>query len=547
MALFLLPELGTYAGTLLIWECEVLNGFAEPFRDHLPVLTYLADSFLWTNGVVSEGNRSLLYGGVTYPLLVHAGFSTWTLRAVSAAWGLLSAPLAYLLARRWLERPAAFLTAGAWAVSTTVLHYARYGTSLSATLATLLLASLAVEAARARGSRAWWPAPLAVCALAVASLHYSPGRLVVLLLLGALAGHALLGARRLNHSGAAGVALALVLLVAFVAVQVRHGRTRLFLHAHGEQVLGMLNQPGDVASYLGRPARRGVARSLDAVALGAALVRSNLPGLGRLAGIVPYSGPAAEPGRLTLLEDPPKIPLYFVPLLPFLALGAALSLRRWRAWPHWLLLAWVGVTVAASLLSNRIDYHRLVTLCVPVCVWLGAGLWVGLAALRRAGLPRVARTALVAVVLGAALLDNVWLLNLPRPVARAPLMVAAVGALEGIDGEVATALVGDEEDRAMVELVLLERERTLGIRGGDRLARRLQDLLQDPGKRARNGAALTRDLAVLASHGTLLLGPADDTMGLALSLETQGYRVRRVTGPVDLFVVAAPRDRIRTP
>ena len=547
MALFVLPELGTYAGRLLIWEGEVVAGFAEAFRDRTSVLRYLGDCFLWTNGVVSEGHASLVYGGITYPLLLHAGFSTWTLRIVAAACGLLTAPILYLLARRWLERPAALLAAAIWAVSSTVLLYARYGTSLSATLATLLLATLAAEEVRTHGGRAWWPAPLAVCALGIASLHYAPARLVVVLLLAAVAGHLLRNVGRLSGSGAVGVALAVVLLAAFVGLQVRHGRTAVFLNAHGEQILGILQQPDDAAAYLGRPARGGSGRALDALALGAALAKRNVPDLGPLVGVVARSDPPAEPGMLALREDPPKIPLYFVPLLPFLVLGAAVSLRRWRSWPHGLLLAWTGVTIGASLLSNRIDHHRLVTLCVPICVWLGSGLWLGLGILRRSGLPRAGRITLVAALLGAALLESTWQLNVPRPVTPAPLVVTAARALAGVDGRVTTALIGDERDRAAVELLLVERERDLRVRQGQRLAPRLLEALHDGHKRSRLGEEIARGLGEATTHGTLLLGPADDTLALGLRLESMGFVVRRVAGPVDLFVVTAPPGGVRAP
>jgi 4-amino-4-deoxy-L-arabinose transferase-like glycosyltransferase len=547
MALFVLPELGTYAGRLLIWEGEVVAGFAEAFRDHTSVLRYLGDCFLWTNGVVAEGHASLVYGGLTYPVLLRGGFSTWTLRVVAAVCGLLSAPVMYLLARRWFGRPAALLAAAAWAVSSTVLLYARYGTSLSATLATLLLATLATEVLRTRGGHAWWPAPLAVCALGIASLHYAPGRLVVVLLLAAAAGHLLRSVGRLSRSGAAGAALALALLAAFVGLQLRHGRAGQFLNAHGEQVLGILQQPDDAARYLGRPARGGPARAFDAASLGAALVRRNLPDLGPLVGVVARSGPPEEPGMLALREDPPKIPLYFVPLLPFLVFGAAVSLRRWRSWPHGLLLAWIGVTVGASLLSNRIDHHRLVTLCVPVCMWLGSGLWLGLGILRRAGLPRAARTALVAALLGAALLEATWSLNVPRPVTPAPLVVTAARALAGIAGRVTAALIGDERDRAAVELLLVERERVLRVRQGQQLPPRVSDALLDQHKRSRLGEEIARGLGEATARSTLLLGPVDDTVALALRLESLGYVVRRVTGPVDLFVVTAPPGGVKAP
>jgi 4-amino-4-deoxy-L-arabinose transferase-like glycosyltransferase len=541
MALFLVAELGSYTGNPLIWEGEVADGFAAAFRERLSPLAYIGRRLLWSHGVVSEGHDSLLYGGPTYPLLLHAGFSSWTLRAVACVCGLLSAPAFYLLARRWLARPAALVAAVAWAASPTVLLYSRYATSLSATLATLVLAALAVETVRTRGTRAWWPAPLAAVALAVASLHYSPARLVVLLLLVLAAGHLLAGLRRLTRTGVAGALLAAAILAVFVAVQARHDRVAVLLDAYGEHVFGILDHPEEIAAYLGRPPAGGAATLADTAALGAALVRANLPDLGRLAGVLDFRESPAAPGWRALEKDPPAIPLYFLPLLPFLTLGVAHSLRRPWEWPHGLLLAWTGITVGAVLLANRVDHHRLVTLAVPVCVWLGAGLWHGLGILRRSGLSRAAGAVLFGVLLGAALLESVWLLDPPRPVSPPLVAVAAGRAIEGAPGAITAALVGDVRDRAAVELILRERERALSVGRGRRLPQPLVEVLHDPRQRARPDAALLDYLGAAASEGTLLLGPADDTLALAGELGARGYPVRRVVGPVDLFVIVAPR------
>jgi hypothetical protein len=212
-----------------------------------------------------------------------------------------------------------------------------------------------------------------------------------------------------------------------------------------------------------------------------------------------------------------------------------------------MLLAWTGVTIAASLLSNRVDHHRLVTLCVPVCVWIGSGLWLGLGVLRRSGLPRAVRGALVAALFGAALLESTWLLNVPRPVVPAPLVVTAAHALSGITGRVTAALIGDERDRAAIDLLLLERERGLRVRQAYRLDPRLLEALHDPRKRSLLGEEAARDLGETTVRGTLLLGPADETLALAARLEGLGYQVGRVVGPVDLVVVTAPRDDVKTP
>ena len=544
---FIVPRLGSYAGALLVWECEVAEGFAAAYRDGVGALSLLARHLLWSNGAVSEGHASLLYGGATYPLLLHAGFTTTALRAVAAALGLLTVPLFFAQARRWLPAGAALLATAAWSLSTSVLLYARYGTSLSATLATLLLATLGVGAVRERGARSWWPAPLAAAALIVATLHYATGRLVVLLLLAAAVGFLVRDARRLTRAGVAGALLAVALLAGFIALQVRHGRTDVFLFAHGEQFFGILANPRDVASYLGPALPAGQPARSQAVALGVALVRANLPDLGRLVGVISPPWPRPEPGWLALVTDPPKISLYFLPLLPFLVLGAASSLRRWRAWPDALLLAWVAVTVVAALLSNRVDHHRLATLCIPLAIWLGAGLWRALALLRRAGLPRAARAALLGGLAAAALLEAAWQINRPRPVVASPLVAATAQALRSLDGPVVAVLAADFRERTEAQLLLLERERSLGLPPHEPLRPPLQQALDDPRQRPRFADTLALAVGNLVGNGTLLLGPAAETQALAGGLTARGFRVRHLDGPVGLFAVTAPANGVSGP
>jgi len=545
--LLVVPGLGSYAGTLLLWEGEVVDGFATAFRAGLDPLARLGGSFLWNEGALTEGHSSLVFGGITYPLLLHVGFTVSVLRAVAAACGLLAVPLLYLQARRWLPPGAAVLATAAWSLSTTVLLYARYGTSLSATLLTLLLATFAVGTVRERGARSWWPAPLAAAALIVATLHYAPGRLVAVLLLVAAVCFLARDARRMTGAGVIGALLAGALLAGFVALQVRHGRTVMFFHAHGEQVFSLIEQPHQVAAYLGPPRAAGPADRSRALAFGAALVRANLPDLARLVGVIPRPEPRPEPGWSALVTDPPRIPLFLVPLLPFLALGVARSLRGVRNWPHGLLVAWTVVTVGAVMLSNRIDHHRLVTLAVPICLWLGVGLWHGLGILRRSGLPRAALAALLGGLAVAALLEAAWQLNRPRPVAGSRLVAATAQALRSLDGPVVAAYAADVRERFSAQLLLLERERSLGLPPHEPLRLRLQQALDDPQQRPRFTDTLVLAIGNAVGNGTLLLGPAADTQALAGGLQAQGFRVRRLDGPVGLFVVTAANGGISGP
>jgi len=210
-------------------------------------------------------------------------------------------------------------------------------------------------------------------------------------------------------------------------------------------------------------------------------------------------------------------------------------------------VAWTVVTVGAVMLSNRIDHHRLVTLAVPICLWLGVGLWHGLGILRRSGLPRAALAALLGGLAVAALLEAAWQLNRPRPVAGSRLVAATAQALRSLDGPVVAAYAADVRERFSAQLLLLERERSLGLPPHEPLRLRLQQALDDPQQRPRFTDTLVLAIGNAVGNGTLLLGPAADTQALAGGLQAQGFRVRRLDGPVGLFVVTAANGGISEP
>jgi len=76
---------------------------------------------------------------------------------------------------------------------------------------------------------------------------------------------------------------------------------------------------------------------------------------------------------------------------------------------------------------------------------------------------------------------------------------------------------------------------------------RLQQALGDSGERHRFTDTLVLAIGNTVGNGTLLLGPVAETLTLARGLEAQGFRVRRLDGPVGLFAVTAPASGVSGP
>lgn len=76
--IFLLKDLGVYAGIILCWEMTVIKDFGHAFFNKISIGNYMVHCFLWDDGLVSSGAYSLWYGSLTYGLFHILGFSPWT-------------------------------------------------------------------------------------------------------------------------------------------------------------------------------------------------------------------------------------------------------------------------------------------------------------------------------------------------------------------------------------------------------------------------------------------------------------------------------------
>jgi hypothetical protein len=124
-------RLTTFASSTLVWESPVTEGFGEAFHADIGVARYALRDLVWNEGLVSNGQDSLLYGAPTYALMRWLGFSTLSLRICAVMAGLLFVAAMWAFARRHFGDAFAGVAALVTALSTYTLFYGKYGTSLA--------------------------------------------------------------------------------------------------------------------------------------------------------------------------------------------------------------------------------------------------------------------------------------------------------------------------------------------------------------------------------------------------------------------------------
>ena len=520
-AAFLLHDLGGYSGILVTWETPVSEGFADAFRSGLGFFDYFRRRLLWDDGLVSGGHTSLFYGVPTYGMFLAAGFSTWTLRFASVVGALVAIGAIGVLGRRFFSAEVGAAATWTLMLAPPTLFYGRYGTSLAGTVLAVLFALHATWAFLERGK--WWRAAVCAVALYVATLQYSPARILVLLLLGWIVLVSLLEWRRLDRGRIAGIAIVLVSAALVWWAEDRFGASGLFLNARGEQFLEFVRHPHEIEGLFGRTVlpreAGGVLAPVGPLELAWRILGITIPQyVDRLA---PVLSPA--PSGSMIVMDPPPLPFYFAPLAPFLVWGAAVSIARSSERPHAFLLFWFVVGSLPILLTNRVDAHRLVVFVVPLSLWTAIGFVQAARRMKESGVPSSARAATAAALILATAAADVDLLRYhggpPRPVLAKSLAEES----ESVPGSVLVVSPGDHRELSWLRLHLLDRLRRDPRGDFTLLPPHHAQALRGPNDPAARG----RHLQGLPPGSTVLLAPATEFGGVARWLQRRGFRVAR--------------------
>lgn len=521
---FLFYNLNGYSGeSLLIWEHAVMLRFGEALAAGQSVTHFTLQRFLWDDGVLSAGNTSLFYGAPTYTLFHMVGFSPWTLRCTAAVATLLSIAVSYALGRRFFGPLVAAAMAVSFGLNTCALFYGRYGSSPAGTVLAVLVALLATWLFLEREQSAWWRAPVCAAALYLATLQYSPGRIVVLILLAFIPIGLAFQWRQVGWRRMAGVAV-----IAFVALGVwrlesSFRRQGSFLEARGETFFALLKSPAYIKGLYGggpvpphiRPEALSVHNKLEL--LGRTL---QITGPQYLKLMLPALAPPTHGAVIDI--DPPPLQLYYGPFVVFISWGAAESLRRWRSWPRACLLLWVVLGTVPLLLTNRVDSHRLMLFVIPLSFLAALGVAEAARGMEQARVPRPLQHVFAAALALGALHNAVKLLNyehLPQPFASR----AIAAEVASVPGPVMVGVEGLQRELGWVYLSLLERTRQDPMRPGRLLEERIIHEIQPP--EGEPSESNVRELQRLSTTATILLAPADNFRRVAAALESKGVRV----------------------
>jgi 4-amino-4-deoxy-L-arabinose transferase-like glycosyltransferase len=523
-ALLLFGDLGGYSGNLLLgWEATVIRGFGEAFLRGERVLHFTLQRFLWDDGILSAGNTSLFYGAPTYWLLCVVGFSPWTMRCAAAVAMLLSIVVVYVVARRFFGTVVAGAAALLLALNPAALFYGRYGSSPAGTMLAVLLAVWATWLFLERNRSAWWRAVLCAVALYLATVQYSPARIVVLILLGFVPIALAYQWRQLGWQRPLSVVLIAAAAVGVWQLESAFHHQGYFLHARGEQFFDLIKSRDYInALYSGQvvpPHLHGGAFTFaDKVQLLGRALLITVPQYLKL--MLPALTPLGQ-GVLVGL-DPPPLPLYYGPAALFIAWGLVYSLRRWRSWPHTCLLLWVAAGTVPLLLTNRVDAHRIMLFVIPLTFWGAFGVREAARVMAAARVPTSLQQVLALALVLTGAYSAVNLLYYPHPPDAASSR-ALTAELATVPGRVAVVADGLQRELGWAYLHMLERTRENP---------QLRSWLIDEGLvhrlQSTQGAELegtVRQLRRVAAGATVLFLPADNFRAAAAALASMGLRV----------------------
>jgi 4-amino-4-deoxy-L-arabinose transferase-like glycosyltransferase len=524
-ALLLLADLSGYSGSLLVWEFDTSGGLDAALRAGESVWSYGEKQLLWDSGLVSSGHHSLLFGTATYALWHAAGVSILTLRAAAVLLALASLPIVWFAGRLAGGRTAAASAVVLLAVNPVLIFYGRYGTSLSGSILAVLLAFCACCIVADPDRARWWAGLLAGGALFLATLGYSTGRLAAIGMLGATLMLVGAGWRRLDRRRLVSVGLLVAVVAGVWLLQLRHGTTKLFVSARGEQVVAALTYPDGIRAYLGRAVSPEQLTWTDRTAIVRAILDTTVPEFRDVVGL-PFTRRATP--RTILEGDPPRLPLHQAAPTVFALWGLAAALRRIRRPPYLLLVVTLLSTTVPILFTTRVDSHRLMMATIPIVVLSAVGVRDAVRVARGCVLPPKLLHAFGIGLMVMAAADTGRLLYYDPSPSR-PLVDAIEDHIASVPRD-RVQLVTDlnVRDLGRVRLRLIERRRTGSSRDDWIMPPDPAASLADGGHASPEDHA---ELAAAVARGPVVIAPASRYRLTAGFLRDQGMRVEEHDTP----------------
>jgi hypothetical protein len=379
-----------YRGEVFLWELDVLTHVTQRGVGAQGLAWLASRGWLWSANLISDGANAPFFSVPTAVALKALGFRPWSARLVAMGWTVACIPLAFAVVRRFFSPLAAAGTAVFLALSPFFLFDGMHAFSLSANRFFAIVALFAVlEFCRPENPR-WWDGVLCAGALYLATVQYTPGRLLPLIGLPVIAfvevRGLMTGPGGWLRERAGRLAVLLALVAAVVAVEARCGRLDQFISGGGESVLGLFQNRSFWHDVNGRPETALAPGPRDVAAAALHLVRRNLP---EVAWHLRPTWGERDPNLLAV-ECPPRIRLLLWWQAPLVVLGLAVGLRRFREPQQAAILLWFVVSIPAALLCTYLRSYRIDLWTFPLAVWFGLGAdrfirWAAASPLRRYG------------------------------------------------------------------------------------------------------------------------------------------------------------------
>lgn len=528
-------RLRSFSAIPLTWEATTMTALLAELQRPQSLWQILKGRLLWSDGILSAGETSLLFGMPSLILSREFGPSISLLRGVSVFWILGAVFTFALLFKRRFGGFAPYIATLVFGLNELILIYGRYGSSIAGTMFAVVLAILLAFRLAERGEFL-----CAFCfslALYLATLGYGAARISVLILLLVF----FLTIPFSSHSRGRrwGIVLIVVGVVGSVSfLEARYNRHNNLLKARAEQIFYMSSQNQllftsttlaareDSKAPLSWQERVGVASELIQKATG--------PQLWKL--LNPFS--PEKRSQFPFQDDPPFIKIFAPSLFPWMLLGFWAVWRPGRRHIAITCLSLVVLGVIPLVLTNRVDSYRAIFLTIPLSIWITVGISEFIDAAGRLTFVR----GLICLALGLGLACGLIrrthdLYSPPQPISALEGDIAY--AVSRVPGPLTAILNLDHKVESTVAVNLFTRFQDTGALGGllpDNLAASLTNESIDA-----NPAAFQRAVNLLDMGQVLILAPAQHYKLTSGRLRALGHVVRTSGAPrFSVFVISKP-------